>query len=333
MALIYDVIVEQPDLFGPMVFLGFASTFNLFDAVNKSILRLIDQFRVSCMVDVAMMFVNILVMFAIMINVAPTSANAIYAAGICLMLLGTASTVITFSTLSKIVAGWWQSPIKLLWRGRGAMARMAIGNSLSSSIQRLMRKGDIVLLAALAPAEAVGLYDIGKKLATLVLMARDAVILAAFPQIARAINDQQFAKLRALILKLMMVGIPVAIVTLISFWTFSDEIISLSYGRKYLAAGPTFIVLTVTSIFFVLFFWANALLLNMRRVKVMLLANFCGLVVMAFSALVLVPQLQMIGMAWATVLGTGVQFGIIGWVSHRILGAKLDNDAENGLQN
>ena len=317
----YDVFLQQSGLYLPIVILGIASAINLMDSVNKSILRLLDRFQASCMVDFFVMIFNIGFLIFFLNVFDKTPVNAIYATAICLVVLGIVSTIVAWVILGKVVPNWWSGRFCSLKQDIKPMFKTAIGNSLAASLQRMMRKGDVLLLAALIPGGIVGLYDIGKKLSALVLLARDAVVLAAFPQISKALAAGRKNKLRQLIGKLFIIGVPISIVIVAAMWFLSPFLVTIMYGEKYVLAAPILAILTITSILYLLFFWASAVMLNLDKVKVMVFANLAGLIAMVASGLVLVPLWQGIGMAWAVVIGTSVQFAGIGLITRIALSA------------
>ncbi len=317
--LAYDAFVKAPDLMVPVIILAMASAFNCFDGVNKSILRLLDKFRISCLMDLFAVVLNIAIIITIFTLFENTLTTALYATAVCIVFLNIIGTLVTFYILKTAAPKWWKAPLSALTSDTKPMFKLAISNSVASSVQRIMRKGDVVLLGFLAPTAAVGLYDVGKKLAAMALLGRDAVALAAFPQISRAMAANQKARLKKLILRLFKFGIPLAIIALTTLYFIGPFLISTLYGQKYAQASPILVILTITSFYYLLFFWANALMLNAGRAKAIIFTNVAGLLCMGIAGYFLVPMAQATGMAVSVVIGVSVQFLSIAWVTRRVL--------------
>ncbi len=317
----YDAFVKAPDILIPVIVLSAASAVNCFDGVNKAILRLLDKFRISCLMDLVAVILNIAIVLAIFNMAEDTITTAIYATAFCIVFLNIIGTVVTLAILRQYVSQWWKAPISALQDEAGEIFKLAFSNSVASSVQRLMRKGDVVLLGFFAPTAAVGLYDVGKKLAAMALLGRDAVALAAFPQISRAMAANQKTRLKNLILRLFKVGVPVAVAALLALYVIGPFLIGTLYGEKYIQATPILVILTVTSFYYLLFFWANALLLNAGRAKAIIFTNLAGLIALIIAGTLLTPLHQATGMAISVVIGVSVQFLSIAWVTRQVLRA------------
>ncbi len=315
----YSIFIEYAGLYVPVVVLGFAAAFNLVDQVNKSALRLLDRFKVSCLMDVVVAIISMVFMFVFLQLVPAIPANAIYGASICLVLSGTVSIVMAWREISKKASGWKRANLMQLAGDYRPMLRLAVGNSLAMSARRAMLRGDVLLLAAVASPAAVGIYDIGKKLSRFILLARDALALAVFPQIASAIVAGHYDELRIMLSRLVILGIPFSTFVLLVIWYIGQPLIVFVYGETYADAAPIFWILTISSLLYLLFFWGNSLMLNLRRVRMQMIAHAVGLCVMVAAGMLLAPAWHAAGMAWAVVIGTSAQYLIVSMVARNSL--------------
>jgi O-antigen/teichoic acid export membrane protein len=307
----YGVFIERAGLYGPIVILGFATAITLLDTFNKSVLRSLDRFKANCITDVATSIFGIAFMFAILRMVPATPANAIQATSFCLALSGAASTIVTWRVISQVTPGWRRAPLSALARDASSILRMIVGVSMSYVLSRFIRKGDVLLLAAFAPATAVGIFDVGKKLAGFVLLARDVLALAAFPQIAKSIAAGRNEELRSLIKWSLLGGGPIAMLLLVFLWFLAEPVVIFLFGAHYAAAGAIFWILTIVNSCYLLFFWGGPFLASNRRVRALLASAILGLVLMTSAGIVLAPRYEAAGMAVAVLIGGVAQFGFI----------------------
>lgn len=324
LALSYNSLFKVPDLFGPIMIVGAAAAFNMIDSLNKSILRLFDKFKISCFIDIFAALANMPLVLIILLLLPKTTEHALYATALCILVLSCASTLTTIIILSRILPGWTRETLSTLKPELGGMMKLAIGNSVSSSLIKLTRKADVLLLGALSQSSVVAIYDIGKKMAALIMIVRTPIALAAFPQISRSIAEKKMDRLKGLILKLFKIAIPLSLVGLTILWFVAPFLISLMYGEKYIASAPIFVGLSITSILYTLFFWAQAIILNLNKVIYLVVANLAAFFALIICAYIFVPNYQAMGMVYSAVIATVVSFAILSWVIIGIM--RQDND-------
>ena len=309
--LVHNTIFNVSGLFLIVSLLAFAASFNLIDQTNKGILRLFDKFKLSCVIDVILSFINITFTIGILTLVSSDLHHAIYTSIFGLLAVGTVSSAVVFFVLSKKLPDLWWSPIIVLRKDTSILLKTTFSNSVSLTLQRISRKIDILILAALAPGSSVGLYDVGKKVSAMILLPRDAIALAAFPQISDALSAGKHARVYFLLNRFLLFAVPFVILSALCIWLASEYLINLLFGELFLPASTILTILSITSLLYLVFFWSGAVLLQLSLLREQMLSTLICLIIIVSLAYLLGSWYQGLGVAWSMVIGTFFQFLIV----------------------
>ncbi|MBC8335175.1 MAG: oligosaccharide flippase family protein [Anaerolineales bacterium] len=187
---------------------------------------------------------------------------------------------------------WMRAPFSLLPPKREFWS-FAFSSNFSGTVNLVTRDSEVLWLGFLLPGEvgkiAAGYYKTALAIINLILMPVNPLIATTFPEIARAVGEKAWERLRTLLKR---------ITTLSAAWTFSVGIFLLFaggwliptfYGPEYAPATPATLILLIGFGMANILYWNRPLLLSLGMpiypLKVMALT---GLVKIGLSFL-LVP--------------------------------------------
>lgn len=171
---------------------------------------------------------------------------------------------------------------------------------------------DILLLGMYWDSHAVAQYKVALLLPANVTFLSLAFMQSDFPKLAHHYQDKIF--LKNYILNYYKIFIPLSVVIFLGFYLFKDIIITSFFGAEYQKASTSFVILTAA-------FLSNILLRNLYgnmlsavgEMKVNTQMSIGALLLLSFLSYCWVPQLGVVGMAWAqslTLVSTGVFLGL-----------------------
>ena len=288
------------------------------DANNKAVLRLFDRFRRSCQIDIIVSMTSV-VAFSISIIMFSMDLAAFMWLTIAFSVVSVLmSTLITTWELRRVEERVWTTNVSSIFGEVKAIFALTTLNSFSMTIQRLMRKGDLLLLQVLSTSQAVAIYDVAKKISASVLLLREPLAASAFPHVSRLIANREFGELRKLLIDVYRYLLPTAVIGLAFTALFGSNLMVLCYGAEHEGAGVTIFFLAVVATLYVLFFWGNALVLSLGQFRLQFFAHLFGLAISASAGLLMVPIWGADGMAIASFLGVATIYGIYGALAAKI---------------
>jgi len=189
--------------------------------------------------------------------------------------------------------GWMRSPFSLLPPKREFWS-FAFSSNFSGTVNLVTRDSEVLWLGFLLPGEvgkiAAGYYKTALAIINLILMPINPFIATTFPEIARAVGEKAWERLRTLLKR---------VTTISAAWTFSvaifllfagEWLISTFYGPEYAPATPAALILLIGFGMANILYWNRPLLLSLGMptypLKVM---AFAGLAKIGLSFL-LVPE-------------------------------------------
>ena len=189
--------------------------------------------------------------------------------------------------------GWMRAPFNLLPPKREFWS-FAFSSNFSGTVNLVTRDSEVLWLGFLLPGEvgkiAAGYYKTALAIINLILMPINPFIATTFPEIARAVGENAWERLRTLLKR---------VTTISAAWTFSvgvflvfagEWLISTFYGPDYAPATPAALILLIGFGMANILYWNRPLLLSLGMptypLKVM---AFAGLAKIGLSFL-LVPQ-------------------------------------------
>jgi len=196
--------------------------------------------------------------------------------------------------------GWWNAKlgsIKDEWKG----IAWFLGNTSFTGTLRIANDNfiGILLLGYFSGKDAAAYYKIARTIVKLMTRFSDPLHQAMFPELVRFTNLNAMKEFMSLIkfsLKtLLKFTLPIAIFTLI----FTEQIIYIIFGSKYLPAINTLRVITVAITISQLTFWTNSALLAMGKPGLRNISSIGSKTSYVVSLLLLVPGFSYFGAAIA----------------------------------
>ncbi len=157
---------------------------------------------------------------------------------------------------------WWKASFSLL-PPRREFWSFALSSNFSGTVNLFTKDSEVLWINYFLSAEAGGYYKIALSIINFLLMPIDPFIRTSFPEIARAVAEKSWGRLRSLLRRLTLIsGAWTGFVTL-AFVLAGQQIISLLYAPKYVPAlAPTLILLVGFGTANILF-WNRPLILSL----------------------------------------------------------------------
>ncbi len=315
-SLSYDLFFEVPGLETCLLVYAAASSLSIVDGNSYALLRLFRRFRVNA---IAESFLAIMGLAVVSIICCQDSAT------LPMVVLTVSATIAVNSILVNIIT---------LWELRGSLAgigsihwgrirtqlrttfRFTFGNSLAQTFERATRRCDVLLLASISPGPAVAIYDVARKIASLILLVRDPISLAVFPQVSQMIERKQTRSLRHLLWDTYRVLALPTIGFLVLIFCFGNQIAGC-WGKAFVQPGWSVQWLALRALMFVIFFWNMSLLLSLGKVRVQLLISVSTTVLGFAIAFPLTTRFGADGMAFSMLLATTIAQIAYAWIGLR----------------
>jgi O-antigen/teichoic acid export membrane protein len=255
-----NAIVDRPDLAYLMVIYAGGLFFAGFDSASGTILRVLDRFALSFGVGCATSIVRLAAILAVV--VLGGGLTAIIVARVAAEVVGTVIMgTVAVRALARVVWDQRHAPIRLLRSQLGEIARFLVNTNLAGIVRAAATKLDVVLVGLLASPSAVSLYKVSIQVATAPLLLGDALFTAVFPSFARSEATGRRAEMREVARRTSMLVAAIVLPTLVIFAVVGGPLIGLVFGSFYRAAGLPVTLCLIGVSAYVIFFWAQPLML------------------------------------------------------------------------
>lgn len=175
--------------------------------------------------------------------------------------------------------------------------------SMASSIPQVLNfRLDQMIMAALLPAQALGLYVIGVTWGNMPAPLLSAVSAVALPRIAGIKDPEQR---NATVAHLCRFTVLFALVIGAFLFVLTPWILPAVFGRAFASAVPAALVLVAGGTLSGLNLVLDDVLRGLGRPGAVLWAKLGGLIATAGTLAILLPRFGMMGAAWASLLGSG----------------------------
>ena len=158
---------------------------------------------------------------------------------------------------------------------------------------------DSILLGQMKSATEVGLYSASQKLISFISILPIFISASIFPILSR--NEANNTKLAQIFEKIMVIIIAIALPATIGGIFFSQKIILLTLGTRYLAATPTLKILMISLLACFPDLILNNFIYSKNLQKIFLKTTSFGLATNLILNLLLIPQYGAVGAAVSTV--------------------------------
>lgn len=297
----YDSVVGAPGLEVYVVLYALVGSITFFDSVSTGLLRLFYRFRLNSIVQMTTAVIDF-VFVATVLFLFPHQLEPFLVAMILAKLLD--SGVINGAALWEMwgeLKGSRRAPIRLIREDRRTIGAFVLSNSGSRTLKTLMDRGDVLLLGALSSSQQVGLYDIAKKLAAVVLRFTDPLVSSIFPQISRLLAERRIGEVKRMLKKLTAGVGSAALPVLVAAYFLGEWVMVTLYGGEFAPGADVFVVHLASMLFAATIFWGLPLIhsLNLITERLRITAIMMG--VGAAVGYLVAPAYGALGMA-ATLL-------------------------------
>jgi O-antigen/teichoic acid export membrane protein len=162
----------------------------------------------------------------------------------------------------EIGPDWWKASFSLL-PPRREFWSFALSSNFSGTVNLFVKDSEVLWINYFLSPEAGGYYKIALSIINFVLMPIDPFIRTSFPEIARAVTEKTWERLRSLLRRLTLISGMWTGFVILAFVFAGQQIISLLYDPKYApAVVPTLILLFGFGTANILF-WNRPLILSL----------------------------------------------------------------------
>jgi O-antigen/teichoic acid export membrane protein len=317
--LAYSVFFDVEGLKGILVLFAAGSSLAFLNQLARAILRVYDKFKVNS-------FVNMII-YSLEFATICLSLYFFKNDLIMLIINLTAINVVSFVLLQitaywevkEHISGFWSGQISLLREDKKTMTNFLLNNSVSKTLQKLMKKGDVLILAAFADSAQVGLYDVARKLAFSMLVIKDPIALAVYPQVAKLVSGNQITKLKVFLRNIVMVGLVPYAVGVITLLFLNEWIIQTVFGSEFMGAGNALFFLVLAIGLEIVFFWTVPYILSLGKTGFRLKASLVSSTLTVLVAFAVVQTYGATGIAFAILSGAVLLQSSFLWVILRHL--------------
>jgi O-antigen/teichoic acid export membrane protein len=194
--------------------------------------------------------------------------------------------------------GWDRAAARYLFREGWPMI-------LSGAANHAYARVDIIILYALAGAEAAGMYSVAARLIDGAMLGLGALGFATLPVLSRLAVSEPRQAGRLTVRIALLAGVGTLICAVIGT-VLSQFVIETMYGAEFSAAGPVLAILLITIPAYTLSQVFGSLLVALGRQHLLILAYGIALVASISLNVWLVPAFTYIGSAMGAVVTSGI---------------------------
>ncbi len=199
------------------------------------------------------------------------------------------------------------------------MIRFGLAQSGSAATLALQTQGDILILKSVVSSEIVANYDAAKKFFRAFEVLRDAGSLFVYPAVAKLSVEHRWGEVERLVEKMIAFMLIVIVPAVLIVWLAPIELLfNWIYKGKYQDAPEIFRFLSLAA--FAIPFSMNMFVLGgMGEARQFFRVTLGSALVSVAAALVLVPQIGVMG----TVLSVIVSYGVLAILSTRAVAGRI----------
>jgi len=296
----------------------FAST----TGTTTSVLRVLDRFKWLSVVNALSSIATFLLVTIALLNGKEVIG---YLTAITIVSVIQSIILLTHSNSTlKLRCGknWWKADLSMLQSHQNEIRTMLLSMKLDGLRKVATETADVVILGLFVNINSVGLYKMGKQLATYVSRLSNPIYSAIYPQLANLYHEsgnKYIPKFVSSITRWMIVAMTALITILLAI---SGTLVPLIFGKEYIAALPIFYIIMLMHIWLVLI-WAPGLMLTLGKARQLMSINLLSAVIMIGSLFILAPVWGITGAAIALVTNYWVWSALILWYISRIPDIRL----------
>ena len=267
---------------------GFFILANITTETATGILQVFNQFKVQASINITQSIIT-----AGIIVVAFFTKGSIFLIILAYLIgkfiTGLGPIIAAWITLNeKLGSRWLKAPFALLPSIR-EMAQFTISSNLSGTIKMLVSGSEPLLIGLLLNTKAVALYNIAISIATPLMVPITQFIYTTFPEMTKSIVARKWKELRQLLRRVTLISASWTVVFFLGMLLFGPWILSL-WGKEYVPAYSTMMILIAGYGISNIFFWNRTLLLSFGKANIPLYVMAATAVAKIALAFVIVPN-------------------------------------------
>ena len=296
----------------------FAST----TGTTTSVLRVLNRFRWLSVVNALSSIATFLLVATVLLN----SRGVIgYLTAVTAVSIIQSIILLIYSNYRlqlRCGANWWKTDLGILQNHQHEIRKMLFSMKLDGLRKVATEKADVVILGLFVNINSIGLYKMGKQLATYVSRLSNPIYSAIYPELANLYHErgsEYIPKFVGSITRWMIIAMAISITL---FLSIAGTLVPLVFGKEYIAALPIFYIIMLTHIWLALI-WAPGLMLTLGKARQLMSINLISAVVTIGSLFILTPIWGTTGAAIALVTNYWVWSALILWYISRIPDIRL----------
>lgn len=299
----YDLFFRTDGLAVCAVLFVSASALSIIDGNSHALLRMFNRFRIVALMECLAAVLGLVVVLVVARVWDASVSQFVLVVSTVLALRSIAVNLTCVFELRGQLRGITRFVFSELQVQFRRIIRFVVGNSLALTIEKTTRRCDMLVLSFMVPQSRVAVYDVARKISTTILLLRDPIALAAFPQVARLIERKDFSTLSGLLKSVYRVLAIPSIFGLFVLCVWGSEVAGL-WGSEFKSSGWTVQLLSMRSMMFLIFFWTRSLILSLGMVRFQLRASILSTAFGFCIAIPLTLRFGADGMALAMLLAT-----------------------------
>jgi O-antigen/teichoic acid export membrane protein len=272
---------------------------NITTETATGVLQVGNHFRSQAMVNLAQsILVAILLVYAALTHAGLLAVLWIYLIG--KIILGLGPIVLAAYWLPDMLGkGWWRAPLAGLppWR---ELVGFSLSTNFSSTISVIARDGESLWVAFFFGPAAAGYFKVALALVSLAVTPINPFISSTYPEITRAITNQQWPILRQLLRRVSLIALSwtgaVALGLLLlgkqllfQPWTLFGHTFHI-YSQQFLPAYPVLLILLAGFGCANVLFWNRPLLLAQGKAGYAFRISLWSMLAKTVLTLILLPR-------------------------------------------
>ncbi len=161
--------------------------------------------------------------------------------------------------------------------------------NLASTMRILATKLDVLLIAALSSTGVVALYKVAARVAGMVLLFSDPLVLAVYPELSKLYAEGALARAKVLIWRLSLLLAILAALVFTVFFFAGPWLLRLIAGDAYETAHPTVLFMLAGTLIGMIFFWLRPVLMILGQNKKIAGALLISILAQFTTIFLLVP--------------------------------------------
>jgi O-antigen/teichoic acid export membrane protein len=187
----------------------------------------------------------------------------------------------------KLGKHWIKAPFSLLSSIR-EMVAFTISTNLSGTIKMLVSESEPLLIGLLLNTEAVALYKIAISIVNPLMIPISQFINTTYPEMTKSIVSRKWKELRRLLRRVTIISGTWTVLFFLAMLLFGPWILSI-WGKEYVPAYSTMMILIIGYGISNIFFWNRTLLLSFGKANIPLYIMAAAAVLKTGLAFVFVP--------------------------------------------